>query len=503
MKTTWLLQGSVLFESDGYRLLVDPYISDCVEQAQHLTRLAPPPLDAEALKPSAIYCTHDHMDHLDPVGLPEILRHNPDVRVAGPASVRNKFDTLGLDTSRVDVVEIGSRHAYGPFTLTIVKAFHTDPKSTGLLIEAEGLLIYLSGDTEFTDDLPRLILEASGGRAPDYALICINGQLHNMNVAEAAQTARLINATWAAPMHYGLFAENTASPEAFIASCEEAGVRAFAFETGVAKEFPAHVPSLLPQDKSWKLIWSDEFDGDALDRTKWDFRLHLMQQRHNTFTDEGAVLDGKGNLHLNLIEKDGHYYSPHLQTGSNYLDRPGEAYGPHKFRWPVARITKPKFMHKYGYYECRCKLQEQPGWWSAFWLQSPTIGSTLDPARSGIEVDIMENFERNGIVYHNNHWDGYGDDHQSAASGPRKLKDTPDGFHIFGLDWSKEGYVFYIDGEESWRVDGPVSDCEEFVLISTECNGYRDGDTPAPILAKAVLPDAFVVDYVRVFDELK
>ena len=76
-----------------------------------------------------------------------------------------------------------------------------------------------------------------------------------------------------------------------------------------------HIPSLLPPGKKWKLVWNDEFDGTELDRTKWDFRLHLLQCRHNTFTDEGAVLDGKGNLHLMLIEKNGEYYSPHLQTG--------------------------------------------------------------------------------------------------------------------------------------------------------------------------------------------
>ena len=25
-------------------------------------------------------------------------------------------------------------------------------------------------------------------------------------------------------------------------------------------------------------------------------------------------------------------------------------------------------MHRYGYYECRCRLQQMPGWWSAFWM---------------------------------------------------------------------------------------------------------------------------------------
>ncbi len=174
-----------------------------------------------------------------------------------------------------------------------------------------------------------------------------------------------------------------------------------------------------------------------------------------------------------------------------------------KFRWPIAPIEPPRFTHKYGYYECRCKLPTQPGWWAAFWLQSPTIGATLDPVRSGVEMDIMENFSRDGIVSHNHHWNGYGSDRQWAGSGERQLEETPDGFHVFGLDWSPEGYVYYIDGKESWRLDGPVSDCEQFILISTECMGYREGDSPDPLLLEAVLPDYFIVDYVRVFDEVK
>ena len=74
-----------------------------------------------------------------------------------------------------------------------------------------------------------------------------------------------------------------------------------------------HAKSMLPAGKKWKLVWHDEFDGTELDRTKWDFRLHLLQQRHNTFTDEGAVLDGKGNLLLTLIEKDGQFYKGTLR----------------------------------------------------------------------------------------------------------------------------------------------------------------------------------------------
>ena len=259
--------------------------------------------------------------------------------------------------------------------------------------------------------------------------------------------------------------------------------------------------SNLPSDKKWKLVWHDEFDGNALDTTKWGFRLHIMQTRHQTFTNEGVEVK-HGKLYLNLVEKDGQYYSAHLQTGENYLDRPGDPYSS-GLTWPIADLKSPKFVHKYGYYEIRCKLQEQPGWWSAFWLQSPVIGAGLDPARYGVEIDIMENFTRDNRISHNIHWNGYGKNLQSKGSGIMTIEETSDGFHTFGLHWSKDGYVFYVDGKETWRTDGPVSDTEQFILVSTECQGYRQGnrDKPSDELKKAVLPDAFIVDYVRVFDE--
>ncbi len=264
----------------------------------------------------------------------------------------------------------------------------------------------------------------------------------------------------------------------------------------------SHVKSLLPEGKKWKLVWNDEFDGDSLDRSKWGFRMHLMQKRHSPpFCEDGVELDGKSNLLLKLYEKDGHFYSPHLQTGENFMDRPGESYD--KFTWPIAKMGTPGFMHKYGYYEIRCKLPTQAGWWAAFWLQSPVIGSSLNPAEAGVEVDIMENFTRDNKISHNNHWDGYGADHKHIGTGDFIIEETADGFHVFGLDWSPDGYTYYVDGKESWHVAGPVSHREQFILISTECMGYRESESPSELLRKAVLPDAFIVDYVRVYDEIK
>ena len=81
------------------------------------------------------------------------------------------------------------------------------------------------------------------------------------------------------------------------------------------------------------------------------------------------------------------------------------------------------------------------------------------------------------------------------------IPEPKDGWHIFAVDWSKKGYDFYIDGIFDGHLDGPVSDTEQFILISTECKGYRSGNQPSELLKTAVLPDAFVVDYVRVYDQ--
>lgn len=260
--------------------------------------------------------------------------------------------------------------------------------------------------------------------------------------------------------------------------------------------------SQLPDGKNWKLVWNDEFDGRVLDTTKWGFRLHIMQTRHHTWTDDAYEFDGKGNLMLKAYEKDGEYYTSQLQTGSNFMDRPGNQYGSSSLTWPISKLETPRFVHKYGYYEIRCKLPTQEGWWVAFWLQSPSIGSTLDPLDSGVEIDIMENFKREDVISQNIHWNGYGEDHKHEGSGEIPLSPSDDGFHTYGVDWSPTGYIFYADGKETWRVSGPVSHREQFVLISAECDGYRNGSA-SPILQKAVLPDFFIVDYVRVYDEIQ
>lgn len=285
----------------------------------------------------------------------------------------------------------------------------------------------------------------------------------------------------------------------------------------IEKSYENHAPSYLPKGKKWKLVWHDEFDGDTLDETKWGFREYFWGKRSPTFTKEGVELDGNSHMKINLIEKDGDYYSAHLQTGSLTYDLPKDSDG----FWPFGAYQKPKFMHKFGYYEIRCRLPKNPGWHAAFWLQAPGVGSHPDARYCGVEVDIMENYRQHteGLIVCGNGYNGYGNDAVWPGHKQFPYVETADGWHYYGVDWSPDGYIFYADGQEIHRIskeEHPVSEVEQFILVSTECHGYNrnfgeragfDGHAdvwagePVEELKKATLPDCFKVDFVRVYDE--
>lgn len=282
-----------------------------------------------------------------------------------------------------------------------------------------------------------------------------------------------------------------------------------------------HAPSLLPSDKKWRLVWSDEFDGDALDESKWNYRLNFWGYRSPAFTSEGVEVSG-GTLKINLLRKGDDFCSAHLQTGGLTFDNPRDDTS-RKF-WPFGAKDEFKFMHKYGYYEIRCRLPKCDGWHCAFWLQSPSIGAHPDPSVAGVECDIMENYRQHkfGTMVSGCGWGGYGAECKWAGHFEYPLEETEDGWHNYAVHWAPDGYTFYADGKLVGKQMAPecaVSQAEQFILVSTECHGYNRvfksageagevtakgccAGEPVPELFEAVLPDVFEVDYVRVYDEI-
>ena len=277
-------------------------------------------------------------------------------------------------------------------------------------------------------------------------------------------------------------------------------------------------PSLLPDGKDFRLVWHDEFNGDRLDDSKWGYRTNFWGQRFAAFAgpEDGCVEVKDGKVHLKVKKRaNGQFVSPQLQTGELLWDHPWQEN--RTGFWPLPKRGKPKFVHRYGYYEARFRLQRRPGWWSAFWMQTEMQGTCLDPSRAGIEQDIMESFAPGDLESHNFHMNGYGADYRGfpiprGASGrPDRghLRLSTDEFHTVGLLWEPDGYTVFVDGhrhgEKTDPAKGePVSHVPEFILISTECQWYRNNrmtGTAVPELEAAVgAGDDFVVDFVRVYD---
>lgn len=230
----------------------------------------------------------------------------------------------------------------------------------------------------------------------------------------------------------------------------------------------------------YELAWHDEFEGPAIDSAKWK-PWALGKRRDAINTADAARLDGQGRLVITTtrIEKDG---KPEYHTGGLWTDG----------------LFEPTF----GYLEARVLLPTQLGHWGAFWLNSNTMGNPVgDPAKGGVEIDIMEYHHRlagGTQVQQTLHWDGYGKDHKSKGHTP-VVQGISEGFHVFGLLWTPDEYVYFVDGVETWRVQakdgGPISHRPEHLILSLEV-----GDWAGKIDA-ATLPDSMVVDWVRVWQK--
>lgn len=197
-------QSGYALKSGSSRILIDPYFSDSVGRLHGRPRLLPVPLSRSELPCDGVFCTHNHLDHLD-----------PETAVMFPED--QQFFTTGegcqalreLNRHQCTPLKEGQNVTVGDFTVTAVFAAHT-VDAVGLIVKAEGITLYFSGDTLFDEKLYEI-----AAYQPDITFICINGRLGNMNCDEALVTAKAIGARVNIPNHYDMFASNSADPHLF------------------------------------------------------------------------------------------------------------------------------------------------------------------------------------------------------------------------------------------------------------------------------------------------
>ena len=138
-----------------------------------------------------------------------------------------------------------------------------------------------------------------------------------------------------------------------------------------------------------RLAWSDEFNGKALDRSKWSFDTSRNKQGWYNGELQYYAANRSENLRIEngvlVIEarKD-------PQALRSYADWGGQQYSSAKI------TTKGKASVRYGFVEVRAKLPCSAGTWPAIWM----MPEGNFPWPDGGEIDIMEHVGSQPHVTH-------------------------------------------------------------------------------------------------------
>ena len=115
---------------------------------------------------------------------------------------------------------IGDDATFGGFIIQAVPAYHEGaPEAVGYVVRNGAYAIYHAGDSRRVEGMA----EAVAPHGVDVAFVPINGQLGNMDGADAARLAYEAAAIIAIPCHHEMFRFNTASTSRFVAECARIG----------------------------------------------------------------------------------------------------------------------------------------------------------------------------------------------------------------------------------------------------------------------------------------
>lgn len=201
LSIVWAGHSTVLFETNGVRLLTDPLLR---ERVWHLRRaVAPAELEGEL---DAVLISHVHYDHLD---IPSLALVRPK-RLVVPRGAGRSLERRGFR----DVVEIeaGQQLSFGSVSVVATHAEHKSRRSLlsgvspalGYIVEGAER-IYFAGDTDVFAGMREL-----GGRGLDVALLPVGGWgprvgPGHMDPRRAAEALALLRPRVAIPIHWGTY----------------------------------------------------------------------------------------------------------------------------------------------------------------------------------------------------------------------------------------------------------------------------------------------------------
>jgi L-ascorbate metabolism protein UlaG (beta-lactamase superfamily) len=219
-------------------IYIDPCLSDVVRLrvpalAPMFARAYPPPLEPGQIHNAAyVLCSHEHLDHTDPLTLGPLAAASPQAHFVISGWAHAVLDEAQVAAERRIVPAVGQPIALGPLRLTALPSAHYDLEADergqrwlGFHLQLNGVTLYHSGDTLI---YPGLIANLRALPPADLAILAVNGRdayrdsfdtFGNLLPAEAAWLAAELG--WGALIggHNDLYAWNTIAAGALADAC--------------------------------------------------------------------------------------------------------------------------------------------------------------------------------------------------------------------------------------------------------------------------------------------
>lgn len=273
---------------------------------------------------------------------------------------------------------------------------------------------------------------------------------------------------------------------------------------------------------TWELVWSDEFDGAAIDDTKWTHERNCTGGGNNElqcYTDRSEnsfVSDGK----LHIVARKEVFSGPAKND-----DEPGYSISDTSATrdYTSARLrSKNKGDWKYGRMEINAKLPDGQGIWPAIWML-PTEWVYGGWPASG-ELDILEAVNLNTLangklikeVHGTLHFGRFWPNNNYVGDSYTPTDNAWENFLTYAVEWEEDEIRWYVndhhyatqtsdgwftyywdDKSESFTSGNSAAPFDQtFHLLLNLAVG---GNWPQSPNEQTSFPKVMLVDYVRVY----